>query len=104
MQPCSAACAGVDKMTWLIDFEGYSLRNAPPLKVSLQTTHLLQNHYPERLGLAICYHPPVLFSLTYKVGCDCVSSRALRVVHLLQIAPVYAGCWPAIVSVMLPRS
>lgn len=64
---CRAADeAGVGKMTWLIDFEGYSLRNAPPISVALKTLNVLQNHYPERLGLAVCYHPPRLFSLTWK--------------------------------------
>lgn len=61
------AHAGVGKMTWLIDFVGYSYRNAPPIKLSLHALHLLQSHYPERLGLAVCYHPPMLFSLTWKV-------------------------------------
>ena len=65
--------AGVGKMTWLIDFEGYSLRNAPPISVALKTLNVLQNHYPERLGLAVCYHPPRLFSLTWKVSLCLVS-------------------------------
>ena len=54
-------------MTWLIDFVGYSMRNAPPIKLSMHALTLLQSHYPERLGLAICYLPPLLFSLTWKV-------------------------------------
>jgi polyribonucleotide 5'-hydroxyl-kinase len=66
-----AACrladeSGVGKMTWLIDFEGYSMRNMPSARVSLQTLSILQNHYPERLGLAVCYHPPSLFQLTWR--------------------------------------
>eukprot|EP00878_Enallax_costatus_P038091 GHUV01043242.1.p1 GENE.GHUV01043242.1~~GHUV01043242.1.p1 ORF type:complete len:239 (+),score=55.01 GHUV01043242.1:696-1412(+) len=56
----------VGKMTWLIDFEGYSMRNAPAIRTSLQVLHTLQNHYPERLGSAVCYHAPGLFSLTWK--------------------------------------
>jgi hypothetical protein len=60
--------AGVGKMTWLIDFEGYSLRNAPAVRTSLGVLHILQNHYPERLGGAVCYHAPGLFSMTWKVG------------------------------------
>lgn len=60
--------AGVGKMTWLIDFEGYSYRNAPPVTLALKTLNTLQNHYPERLGLAVCYHPPKLFQITWKVG------------------------------------
>ena len=54
-------------MCWILDFGGYSLKNAPPLKVSIHCNHVLQNHFPERLGLAICYHAPTLFSLTWKV-------------------------------------
>lgn len=38
---CSV-CAGVGKMMWLIDFEGYSLRNAPAVRTSLGVLHTLQ--------------------------------------------------------------
>ena len=64
-------------MTWLIDFKGYSLRTAPPVRTQIQTTQMLQNHYPERLGLAVCYHAPRLFSMAYKVS------------------PTLKICWPA---------
>ncbi|GLC58936.1 hypothetical protein PLESTB_001419200 [Pleodorina starrii] len=57
---------GVGKFTWLLDFNGYSMSNAPPLKVSLHCNSVLANHYPERLGLACCYHAPMLFSMTWK--------------------------------------
>ncbi|GFR40545.1 hypothetical protein Agub_g1118, partial [Astrephomene gubernaculifera] len=57
---------GVGKFAWLLDFNGYSLSNAPPLKVSLHCNSVLANHYPERLGLACCYHAPTLFSMTWK--------------------------------------
>lgn len=33
-------------MSWLLDFEEYSLSNAPPLRVSIYCNHVLQNHYP----------------------------------------------------------
>jgi len=59
--------AGVGKMCWLLDFTSYSLSNAPPLKVSITCNNILQNHYPERLGLAVCWHAPTLFSMTWKV-------------------------------------
>eukprot|EP00195_Chlamydomonas_chlamydogama_P007148 CAMPEP_0202896822 /NCGR_PEP_ID=MMETSP1392-20130828/5743_1 /ASSEMBLY_ACC=CAM_ASM_000868 /TAXON_ID=225041 /ORGANISM="Chlamydomonas chlamydogama, Strain SAG 11-48b" /LENGTH=277 /DNA_ID=CAMNT_0049582305 /DNA_START=251 /DNA_END=1080 /DNA_ORIENTATION=+ len=58
--------SGVGKMCWLLDFEQYSLSNAPPIKVSIHCNHVLQNHYPERLGLAVCWHSPMLFSMTWK--------------------------------------
>lgn len=56
-------------MTWLLDFEGYSMRNAPAVRTSMHVLHTLQNHYPERLGAAVCYHAPTLFSMTWKVRC-----------------------------------
>ncbi|KAG2497600.1 hypothetical protein HYH03_004345 [Edaphochlamys debaryana] len=57
---------GSGKFTWLLDFGGYTMSNAPPLKVSIHCNSVLANHYPERLGLAVCYHAPMLFSMTWK--------------------------------------
>ena len=44
------------------------MRNAPSVKVGIQTLHILQSHYPERLGLAVCYHPPRLFSMMWRAS------------------------------------
>lgn len=54
-------------MCWLIDFDGYSSKNAPPIKVTMNSMSVLQNHFPERLGCAVCYHAPWLFSATFRV-------------------------------------
>ncbi|CAN1188435.1 Phosphatidylinositol transfer protein 3 [Linum perenne] len=51
---------GQEKMVWLIDFEGFNLSHVS-LKVTRETANVLQNHYPERLGLAILYNPPKFF-------------------------------------------
>ncbi|KAI4307364.1 hypothetical protein L6164_030564 [Bauhinia variegata] len=48
------------KMVWLIDFQGFNLSHIS-VKVTRETAHVLQNHYPERLGLAILYNPPKFF-------------------------------------------
>lgn len=29
--------------------------------------HPLQSHYPERLGRAVCFHPPRIFDLMWRV-------------------------------------
>ncbi|CAI0447714.1 unnamed protein product [Linum tenue] len=49
-----------EQMVWLIDFDGYNLSHLS-LKVTRETAIVLQNHYPERLGLAILYNPPKFF-------------------------------------------
>lgn len=57
---------GAGKMTWLVDFVGYTMKNAPPMSVTKSTVNIVQNHYPERLGEAICYHAPRVFEVTWK--------------------------------------
>jgi hypothetical protein len=59
--------AGVGKATILVDYEGYSMKNAPAIKTSISCLHIMQNHYPERLAVALCWHAPTLFSVTWKV-------------------------------------
>ena len=39
-----------------------------PTMLCAATTKILQSHYPERLGLAVCYSPPKLFSFTWRVS------------------------------------
>ncbi|KAA8516297.1 hypothetical protein F0562_016590 [Nyssa sinensis] len=49
-----------EQMVWLIDFQGWNMSSIS-VKVTRETAHILQNRYPERLGLAILYNPPKIF-------------------------------------------
>jgi len=51
---------GIDgqKITQLVNYEGCSLFNAPPMRASGAILDILQNHYPERLNRAYCVRPP----------------------------------------------
>ncbi|OVA03891.1 CRAL-TRIO domain [Macleaya cordata] len=51
---------GQEQMVWLIDFQGWN-KSSISVKVTRETAHILQNHYPERLGRAIFYNPPKIF-------------------------------------------
>ncbi|KAJ6730382.1 hypothetical protein OIU85_021204 [Salix viminalis] len=56
-----------EQMVWLIDFSGFNLSHIS-LKVTRETAHVLQDHYPERLGLAILYNPPKFFEPFWMVA------------------------------------
>ncbi|KAG2687475.1 hypothetical protein I3760_09G052700 [Carya illinoinensis] len=49
-----------EQMVWLVDFQGWNTSRIS-MKVTRETAHILQDHYPERLGLAILYNPPKIF-------------------------------------------
>ncbi|XP_042495540.1 phosphatidylinositol transfer protein PDR16 isoform X2 [Macadamia integrifolia] len=56
-----------EQTSWLIDFTGWSLNNSVPIKTARETINILQNHYPERLGMAFLYNPPRIFEAFWKV-------------------------------------
>ncbi|CAN6309552.1 unnamed protein product [Urochloa humidicola] len=58
---------GQEKMVWLIDFTGWTMANAVPIKTARETTNILQNHYPERLAVAFLFNPPKVFEVFWKV-------------------------------------
>ncbi|KAJ4846361.1 hypothetical protein Tsubulata_038468 [Turnera subulata] len=57
-----------EKMSWLVDFTGWSISNAVPIKLARESTNILQNHYPERLAFAFLYNPPRIFEAFWKIA------------------------------------
>ncbi|KAL3619725.1 hypothetical protein CASFOL_034637 [Castilleja foliolosa] len=51
---------GQEQMVWLIDFHGFNMSHIS-IKITRETAHVLQEHYPERLGVAILYDAPKIF-------------------------------------------
>jgi hypothetical protein len=58
---------GQEQMSWLIDFTGFSFSTKLSIKTARDIIQILQNHYPERLGIAFLYNPPRIFQAFFKV-------------------------------------
>ncbi|KAL9648641.1 hypothetical protein ABK040_016272 [Willaertia magna] len=57
----------LSQMTWVCNFAGYSLKNAPPIATCKQTVDILGDQFPERLGNALIINPPKVFSWFWKL-------------------------------------
>ncbi|WJX95379.1 hypothetical protein P8452_76705 [Trifolium repens] len=57
---------GQEQMSWLIDFTGFSFSTKLSIKTARDIIQILQNHYPERLGIAFVYNPPRIFQAFFK--------------------------------------
>lgn len=57
----------LEKINLVIDYEGFRLRDSPPLATSKYTLDILQKHYPERMHRAYVLHPPMVFSSFWAV-------------------------------------
>ena len=56
-----------EQMVWLIDFHGFNMSHIS-IKVTKETAHVLQEHYPERLGMAVLYDAPKIFEPFWKAS------------------------------------
>lgn len=70
-----------EQMIWMIDFHGFNLSHIS-IKVTRETAHVLQEHYPERLGVAILYNAPKIFEPFWMVS-FCISFASLIIVMLV---------------------
>jgi hypothetical protein len=52
----------LEKVILILDYEGFRLRDSPPLANSKYALEILQKHYPERMFRAYVIRPPLVFS------------------------------------------
>nr|XP_009390581.2 PREDICTED: random slug protein 5-like [Musa acuminata subsp. malaccensis] len=71
-----------EQMVWLIDFKGFNLSNIS-IRTAKETADVLQNHYPERLGLAILYNPPKFFEPFWTIAKHLLEPKTCRKVKFV---------------------
>ncbi|XP_042449395.1 phosphatidylinositol transfer protein 3-like [Zingiber officinale] len=71
-----------EQMVWLIDFKGFDLSNIS-IRTTKATADVLQNHYPERLGLAILYNPPKFFEPFWNIAKHLLEPKTYRKVKFV---------------------
>ncbi|PIN20907.1 Phosphatidylinositol transfer protein PDR16 [Handroanthus impetiginosus] len=72
-----------EQMVWLIDFQRWNMA-CISVKVTRETARILQDHYPERLGIAILYKPPKVFEsfwLLVKPFLESKTSKKVKFVY-----------------------
>ncbi|CAI9110766.1 OLC1v1010844C1 [Oldenlandia corymbosa var. corymbosa] len=74
---------GQEQMSWLIDFNGWSLNTNIPISTARDIINVLQNHYPERLAIVILYSPPRIFEAFYKVVKYFVDAKTSEKIHFV---------------------
>ncbi|KAI4378414.1 hypothetical protein MLD38_015895 [Melastoma candidum] len=71
-----------DQMVWLIDFQGWNMSSVS-VSVTRETIHILQDHYPERLGLGILYNPPKIFESFWKMIRPFIEAKTFKKVRFV---------------------
>ena len=51
----------LEKIKLVIDYDGFKVRNSPPMSTSKRTLSILQSHYPERMAVSYVCNPPLYF-------------------------------------------
>ncbi|KAL7555449.1 hypothetical protein ACA910_001258 [Epithemia clementina (nom. ined.)] len=57
----------LEKVNLVIDYEGFTLGNAPSLTASRYTLDILQKHFPERMHRAYVLNPPFVFQAFWTI-------------------------------------
>lgn len=84
--------SGLEKWVWFVDFKGFGLVDNNPLTGQRIIT-LLQNHYPERLGMVVIYDAPWLFSACWKAFRVVMDERTREKVRFIALGDRTDAAW-----------
>ena len=75
-----------EKMTWIVDFGNSKIQGGfeENIKLSRDVINVMQNHYPERLGMGFILNPPLPFYALWKILSAFVDPNTNRKIHFLR--------------------
>jgi hypothetical protein len=62
LEHCIGRMDSAQTLVWIVDFQGFSIKDALDPRFSINLVKLLQQHYPERMGCIVCLGAPTAFS------------------------------------------
>ena len=71
------------QVTLLVDCSGWAYSTSPPARNALKAISILQDHYPERLGLAVLLAPPRIFSLFWAAIAPFLAAKTAAKLRIL---------------------
>jgi len=75
---------GVEKLVLIIDYKGYSqLAGLTMTRISKEILDILQDHYPERLGIAFIINAPWAWTVLWKMLQPFLTDRTKKKVRML---------------------
>jgi len=69
---------GVEKMVWCVNCKNYNFKYNGEFGFARELLSILQNHYPERLGVLILVDAPFVFRAFWKVISPFVDAKTLK--------------------------
>ncbi|KAL6962656.1 hypothetical protein U1Q18_037614 [Sarracenia purpurea var. burkii] len=71
-----------EEVIWLVDFHGFNLSDTS-IKLTKETMHVLQDYYPQRLGIVILYNPPKFFQPFWMLAKSFLETRTINKVKFV---------------------
>ncbi|ORY39582.1 CRAL/TRIO domain-containing protein [Rhizoclosmatium globosum] len=76
---------GIEKMAVIVDYAGIGFFNGTPINVATKYLHVLQNHYPERLGVLCVVNPSLFLNGLFTLLKPLMDPVTVAKIHLLAV-------------------
>ena len=96
---CSSQGMG-ERLTTIFDFGNYSSANAPPTKLIVDTTVMLQANYPERVGRVLILGAPLWMQAVFTLLTPLLAKKTRQ--HISVLRSVEASTAPSLMSSIWP--